>query len=161
MTVRLHRTSNFYRRAFWINCLTLGSLFLLLPLVVLLLAGAFHIWFVLPLLALNLIGFFSLLFGYPGKLELNRGALSYTENYEITKGERKKLHFTVTEMSDVEYLQSDSERKRNVGRIRFRGVAEIEPRAALKDRKISFFEIDGIPNFDQLPALLEEMKLVK
>ena len=161
MTLRLHRISVFYRRAFWINCLTLGTLFLLLPLVILLLAGAFHVWFVLPLVGLNVIGFFSLLLGYPGKLEINGGTLSYTENYEITKGERKRLHFTVTEISDVEYLQSDFERKRNIGRIRFRGVAEIEPAAALKDRRIMFFEIDGIPDFDRLPAILEEMKPVK
>ena len=158
MTVRLHRSSVFYRRAFWMDCLTLGGLFLLLPLVILLLAGAFHIWFILPLLVLNGIGFFSLWWGYPGKLCVDHGVLSYTENYEITKGERRRLHFTITNISDVEYLQSESEKRRNVGRIRFRGEAEIQPSAVLKDRKITYFEIDGIPDFDRFPSVLEQKR---
>ena len=149
MTFRLYRFFNLYRKEFWKNCLILGSVFCLIPLLTLLLLDAFHWAWVLSVIGLNVIGFLSILLGYPGKAELHDGVLTYTENYEISKGERRRLHFRISEIRQVEYLQSDFEKKRNVGRIRFRGTAEIEPSSALKDRKIVFFQLCGISNFDE------------
>ncbi len=156
MTIRLHRIFNLFRREFQRNCLILGCIFLILPLLVLILLGAFHVVFVLPLIALNLLGFFSLLLGYPKKAEFRHGALTYTENYEISKGERRRLHFRITEIRQVEYVQNKLEKRLNIGRIRFRGTAEIEPAQALKERKIVFFELCGIPNFDSFSDILEK-----
>ena len=157
MIIRLHRFFNLYRRSLWKNCAALGGLFLLLPMVILLLLDALHSFFVLPLLGLNLLGFLSLLLGYPARLELNGGVLSFEENYEVSLGERRRIHFHITQISDVEYLQSEFEKKHNIGRIRFRGIAEAEPAAALKGKTVAFFEICGIPDFDQLPKRLEEL----
>ena len=156
MTIRLHRISNLFRREFQRNCLILGCIFFVLPLLILVLLDAFHAVFVLPLIALDLLGFCSLLFGYPGKAELRDGVLTYTENYEISRGERRRLHFRITEIRQVEYVQNKLEKRLNIGRIRFRGTAEIEPAQALKERKIVFFELCGIPNFDSFSDFLEK-----
>ncbi len=156
MIIRLHWISNLFRREFQRNCLILGSIFLILPLLILLLLDAFHAVFVIPLLALNLLGFFSLLLGYPRKAEFRNGVLTYTENYEISKGERRRLHFRITEIRQVEYIQNKLEKRLNIGRLRFRGTAEIEPAQALKERKIVFFELCGIPDFESFSECLEK-----
>ena len=155
MTFRLHRIFNLYRKEFWKNCLILGSIFFLIPLLTLLLLDAFQLIWVLSVVGVNVIGFLSLLWGYPRRVVLRDGVLTYTENYEISKGERRRLHFRISEIRQVEYLQSDFEKKRNVGRIRFRGTAEIEPATAIKERKIVFFELCGISNFDAFSKLLK------
>ena len=156
MTWHLNRLSNLFRRELWKNCAVLGSIFLIMPLLTLLLLDAFHFLYVGIVVGLNLIGFLSLIAGYPSQAELRDGVLTYTENYEIVKGERRRLHFRITDIRQVEYYQNRLEKKLNIGRIRFRGTAEIEPAAVLKDRKISFFQLCGIPNFDTLSELLEK-----
>ncbi len=161
MILRLNRISNLFRRDFWKNCLLLGSIFLALPLLALILLKAFHAVFVLPLIALNLIGFFSLLMGYPRKAEYRDGVLTYTENYEISKGERRKLHFRITEIRQVECFQNGLEKRLDIGRIRFRGTAEIEPNHFLKERKLQFFELCGIRSFHSFIADLEKETSVK
>ena len=155
MTLRLYRIFNLLRREFWKNCIFLGVVFLILPTLVLILLDAFHILYVGIIVALNLIGLISLLAGYPNKAQLRDGVLTYTENYEVSKGERRRLHFRITEIRQVELVQNRLEKRLNVGRIRFRGTAEVEPAAALKEHKIVFFQLCGVADFDKVSKQFE------
>jgi hypothetical protein len=159
MKLKLNRLSNLFRASFWRNCLILGSIFFLIPLLLLLVLDAFVLPFVLAVVGVNLIGFFSLLMGYPGRAELYGGELSYSENYEISVGERRRLYFRISNISQVEFLQNRLEQKLDIGRIRFRGTAEVEPADALKGRELVSFELCGIKQFDAfMEALKKELK---
>ena len=155
MTLRLHRIFNLFRREFWKSYLVPGIAFFAVPLLALILLDAFHFLYVGIIVGLNLIGFFSLLAGYPRRATLRDGVLTYTENYEISKGERRRLHFRITEIRQVEFIQNNLEKRLNVGRIRFRGPAEVEPASALKDHKIVFFQLCGVVDFDKVSKMLE------
>jgi hypothetical protein len=52
-------------------------------------------------------------------------------------------------------MQNRLERRLNVGRIRFRGTADVEPASAVKDRKIVFFELCGVTDFDRVSKILQ------
>lgn len=156
MMIRMCRIFNVCRRAFLRDCLVLGGIFLLFPLLILYLLDGFHPVFVLAIVGMNLIGAFGRLLGYPSKAEFRDGVLTYTENYEISKGERRRLHFRIAEIRQVELIQSNLEKRFNIGRIRFRGTAEIEPTAALKGRTVVFFELCGIRDFETVSKRLKE-----
>ena len=155
MILRMRRIFNLLRGDFWRSWAVLGVIFLIIPLLALLLLDAFHILYVGIVVGLNLIGLLSVLAGYPSRAELRDGVLTYTENYEISKGERRRLHFRITEIRQVEVMQNRLERRLNVGRIRFRGTADVEPASAVKDRKIVFFELCGVADFDRVSAMLQ------
>ena len=156
MMIRMCRIFNVCRRAFLGECLVLGGIFLLLPLLILYLLDGFYPVFVVAIVGMNLIGAFVRLLGYPSKAEFRDGVLTYTENYEISKGERRRLHFRITEIRQVELIQNKFEKRFNIGRIRFRGTAEIEPIAPLKGRTIVFFELCGIRDFQAVSKRLME-----
>ncbi len=159
MKLKLNRLSNLFRVSFWKNCLILGCIFLLLPLLLLLSLDAFVWPFVLAIVAINLIGFLSLLMGYPRRAELHEGVLSYSENFEVSAGERRRLYFRISNITQVELIQNRLEKKLNIGRIRFRGTAEVEPAKALKGRELVSFELCGITEFDAFSeALRNELK---
>ena len=155
MTLRLYRIFNLLRREFWKSYTVLGIVFFVIPLLALILLDAFHFLYVAIILGLNLIGFFSMLAGYPSRATYRDGVLTYTENYEITKGERRCLHFRITEIRQVELVQNSLEKRLNVGRIRFRGTAEVEPASALKEHKLVFFQLCGVSNFDKVSKMFE------
>ena len=155
MTLRLYRIFNLLRREFWKSYTVLGIVFFVIPLLALILLDAFHFLYVAIILGLNLIGFFSMLAGYPARATYRDGVLTYTENYEITKGERRRLHFRITEIRQVELVQNSLEKRLNVGRIRFRGTAEVEPVSALKEHKLVFFQLCGVSDFDNVSKMLE------
>ena len=154
MTLRLYRIFNLLRRDFWRSYAVPGIVFFLIPLLVLIALDAFHLLYVAIVLGLNLIGFLSVLAGYPAKVVFQNGVLTYTENYEITKGERRRLHFRIADVREVELIQNRLEKRFNVGRIRFRGTAEIEPASALKEHKIVFFQLCGASDFDRISEML-------
>jgi len=154
MKLKLNRLSNLFRASLWKNCLILGSIFLLIPLILLLVFDAFILPFVLIVIALNLIGFFSLLLGYPRRADFYGGELSYSENFEVSLGERRRVYFRISNISQVEFLQNRLEERLNIGRIRFRGTAEVEPADALKGRELVCFELCGITEFDVFSEML-------
>ena len=154
MNLKLNRLSNLFRASLWKNCLILGSIFLLLPLVLLWVFDAVILPFVLAIVALNLIGFFSLLLGYPRRADFYDGELSYSENFEVSLGERRRVYFRISNISQVEFLQNRLEERLNIGRIRFRGTAEVEPTDAFKGRELVCFELCGITEFDVFSEML-------
>ena len=155
MTLRLYRIFNLLRREFWKSYMVLGIVFFAIPLLGLILLDAFHFLYVSIIFGLNLIGFISMLAGYPARATYRDGVLTYTENYEITKGERRRLHFRITEIRQVELVQNSLEKRLNVGRIRFRGTAEVEPASALEEHKIVFFQLCGVSDFEKVSKMLE------
>ena len=154
MTLRLYRIFNLLRRDFWRSYAVPGIVFFLIPMLALIALDAFHLLYVAIVLGLNLIGFLSVLAGYPAKVVFQNGVLTYTENYEIAKGERRRLHFRIADVREVELIQNRLEKRFNVGRIRFRGTAEIEPASALKEHKIVFFQLCGVSDFDRISEML-------
>lgn len=152
MKLRLWRVFSLFRRDVRMNFLTLGAIFFLVPLVILALTGALVWWTLLGLLALNLIWFLTYLLGCPSTLRLEGDTAEFTEYYEVRKGDHKRLHFTVTAVRQVEYRQTAFERLFDVGRIRFRGDAEVEPSGVLSHTGGIVFEIAGIPHFQSFRA---------
>lgn len=157
MKLRLCRLSNLFRAELQKNCLLLAGLFLVLPVVLILLLVGLHPLLLALTVALNAVGFVTLLLGYPGSLQICEGVLSFAEYYEVSRGERKKIHFTVTDIRDVEYLQNRLEKRLNIGRIRFRGNAELEPCYHLPRTQCMCFQLCGIPDFLSFQARLEEL----
>ena len=155
MIIRMHRIFNLFRREFWRNNLVLCVSFLIVPLLTLILLDAFHILYVSIIVGLNFVGLIFQLADYPKQAQLRDGVLTYTENYEVSKGERRRLHFRITEIRQVELVQNRLEKRMNVGRIRFRGTADVEPALAVKERKIVFFELCGITDFERVSQLFQ------
>ena len=147
MKIRLFRISNLFREGFGKSLIAMFCLLCLLPTVILLLSGFFHWIYLLLILALNLVGFFTVYFGFPGKAEIYEGVISYSEYYEVSKGDRKRLSFTVTDIREIEYLQNSIEKSLDIGRIRFRGNADVNPPLKNHERGITHFYLCGIPNF--------------
>ena len=147
MKLRLWRVFNLFRRNVLMNFLTLGAIFFLIPLVILALTGTLAGWTFLGLLALNLVWVLTYLLGCPSSLRLEGDTAEFTEYYEVRKGDHKRLHFTVTAVRQVEYRQTAFERLFDVGRIRFRGDAEVEPGGVLSHTGGVVFEIAGISHF--------------
>lgn len=147
MKLRLRRFSNLFCRDVFVTVLLLGGLFFLAPTLLILLSEITYV-FLLPLWAFDLLLFFTYLFGFPARAQINGGVLSYTEYYEISKGERKKIHFAVTDVRDVEYVQNKLERKLNIGRIYFRGNAEMDPVYPLKENRATILRLCGITDFE-------------
>lgn len=152
MKLRLWRVFNLFRRNVLMNFLTLGAIFFLIPLVILALTRTLAGWTFLGLLALNLVWVLTYLLGCPSSLRLEGDTAEFTEYYEVRKGDHKRLHFTVTAVRQVEYRQTAFERLFDVGRIRFRGDAEVEPGGVLSHTGGVVFEIAGIPHFRRFRA---------
>lgn len=147
MKIRLLRIFNLCRRDFLSSVLTLAGIFFLLPLIILALTRTLVWWTFLILLALNLVWFLTYLLGCPATLRIDGNTVEFTAYYEVRRGDHKLLHFTVTNVRQIEYRQSDLERFFNVGRLCFRGEAETEPSGALPGSHSLFFQIAGIPRF--------------
>ena len=154
MKIRLNRISNLFREGFLRMLLITFSLLFVLPNLLLLLLGSFHWIYLVLILLLNLVAFLTLYFGFPGKAEFYEGVISYSEYYEISRGDRKRLSFTVTDVREVEFLQNSFEKARDIGRIRFRGTAEITPPLKNTEQKITHFCLCGIPNFAEFEKQL-------
>ena len=155
MKIRLLRIFNLFRRDFQLTCLTLGGIFFLLPLLLLIVTRSLAWWTFLLLFGMNLIWFLTYLLGYPSVLWVWEETLEFAEYYEIRKGDRKRVHFSVSDVRDVEFLQTRLERLFDVGRIRFRGEAETEPALLLNGTASGFFQIAGIPHFSDFRRMLE------
>lgn len=147
MKIRLCRVFNLFRRDVLLNFLTLGAIFFLLPLIVLAWTRSLVLWTFLGLAALNLIWVLTYLLGCPSVLRLDGDTAEFAEYYEVRKGDHKRLHFTVTSVRQIEYRQTAFERLFDMGRIRFRGDAEVEPSGILPQTGGMAFEIAGIPHF--------------
>ena len=147
MKIRLWRVFSLFRRDILMSFLTLGAIFFLLPLVLLALTRSLALWTFLGLLALNLVWILTYLLGCPATLRLDGDTAEFTEYYEVRRGDRKRIHFTVTSVRQVEYRQTAFERLFDVGRVRFRGDAETEPNGILSHTGGTVFEIAGIPHF--------------
>lgn len=156
MKIRLLRIFNLFRRDFLMTCLTLGAIFFLLPLLLLIVSGSLVWWTFLLLLGLNLIWFLTYLLGCPSVLRVWEETLEFSEYYEVRKGDRKKIHFSVSEVRDMEFLQTRFERLFNVGRIRFRGEADTEPSTILNGSRSVVFRIAGIPHFSDFRQMMEK-----
>ncbi len=157
MKIRLHRISNLFREGVWKNLLVLFSLLFVLPTLLILLTVGFHPIYLLLVLALNLVGFFTLYFGFPGKAEIYEGVITYSEYYEVSKGDRKRVTFTVTDIRDVEFLQNSFEKRLHIGRIRFRGNAEVNPPLKNSEQRITHFCLCGIPDFEGFKEQISNM----
>ncbi len=156
MKFRLKRFSNLFCRDVFLTVLFLGSLFFLVP-TLLILVTEIHPIFLLPLWAFDLLLLGTYLLGFPSRAQISDGVLSFTEYYEISKGERKKIHFTVTDVRDVEYVQNKLERKLNIGRIYFRGNAEMDPVYPLKENRATTFRLCGITDFEAFAEQFESL----
>ncbi len=163
MKLHLNRISNLFRPEFQKNCLILCGLFFLLPLVFILIWawGSRLLWILLPLLLLcNLAWFLTLLLGFPKTLQISGGVLSFTEYYEVSPGDRKRISFTLTGVREITYLQNKLEKKLNIGRVRFRADAELEPSHRLPQRQTKIFCLCGIKKFEafrrDFPELLKK-----
>ena len=70
--------------------------------------------------------------------------------------DRKRIHFTVTDVRDMEFIQNKLERRLNIGRILFRGNAEMDPVYPLKESQSTIFLLCGIPHFAEFQAKMEQ-----
>lgn len=157
MKLRLNRLSNLFRREVKTACLVLGVLFFVLPVLILLAYGALNPLFFLLILGFNLVCFFTILFSFPGSVRLYDGSLSFSEYRDLSGGGRRKIHFTVTEIREVEYVQNAMERKLNIGRVRFRGEAELEPCYNMAQRQSMHFLICGVRKFSEFTKQFDRM----
>ena len=149
MKIRLRRVSNLFREGFLKTILISFSLLFVLPNLLLLLLGFFHWIYLVLILLLNLVAFFTLYLGFPEKAEFYEGVICYSEYYEVSRGDRKRLNFTVTDIREVEFLQNSFEKARDIGRIRFRGNAEVTPPLRNTEQRITHFYLCGIPIFSE------------
>lgn len=162
MKIRLCRWFNLFRKPFLNKVLTLGAIFFLVPLLLLLALRAVAWWTVLLLVGLNLIWFLTYLLGCPATLHVWENALEFTEYYEVRQGDHRRIHFTVSALRDVEYRQNALERRLDVGRLCFRGDVEAEPSVIPGGTKPTVFQIAGIPHFkrfrEQMRAFCKETR---
>lgn len=158
MKIRLLRVFNLFRRDVLMNFLVLGGIFFLLPLVLLAVTKTLVPWTFIGLSALNLIWILTYLLGCPATLRIEGDTAEFSEYYEVRKGDRKRLHFTVTAIRQMEYRQTAFERLFDVGRICFRGDAEVEPHGALTRTGGVVFRIAGIPHFKKFRLQRESLQ---
>lgn len=161
MKIRLWRVFSLFRRDVLLNFLTLGAIFFLIPLILLALTQTLVWWTLLGLVALNLIWVLTYLLGCPSSLRMEGDRAEFTEYYEVRKGDHKRLHFIVTAIRQVEYRQTAFERLFDIGRIRFRGDAEVEPSGILPQTGGIVFEIAGIPHFRDFRAERSEAEMLR
>ncbi len=157
MKLRLHRISNLFREDVRKNLLILFCVVFIIPMLLILLTVGFHPIYLSLVIVLNLIGFFTIYFGFAGKAEIYEGVITYSEYYEASKGERKRVTFTVTDIREVEFLQNSFEKRHNIGRIRFRGNAEVNPPFKNTEQKVTHFGLYGIPNFEEFREKISTM----
>jgi hypothetical protein len=157
MKLRLRRVSNLFREEVRKNLLALFCLLFVLPVLLVLLTAGFHPIYLSLIVVLNLIGFFTIYFGFAGKAEIYEGVITYSEYYEASKGDRKRVTFTVTDIHDVEFLQNAFEKRHDIGRIRFRGNAEVSPPFKNTEQRVTHFGLCGIPNFEDFKEKISTM----
>ncbi len=155
MKMRLNILSNLFRREVLITCLLLGGIFFVIPSIILLVNQA-HPVFYLLLLLLNLLCLIGYLCSFALSAEFDEGTVIFTEYHETAKGDRKRIHFTVTDVRDMEFIQNKLERRLNIGRILFRGNAEMDPVYPLKESQSTIFLLCGIPHFAEFQAKMEQ-----
>ncbi len=152
MKIRLLRIFNLCKKEFLKKILLLSAIFFVLPLVILILTKCFGLWTFLALAVLNLVWFLTYVLGCPSWIRLDGDSAEFSAYYEVQRGNHRQLHFTATNIRQIEYRQSAVERLFDVGRISFRCDTETEPAGVLQGSSSMFFEIAGIPHFRKFRA---------